>query len=95
MKIINLDNSKNAKRFSRRLIKNWFKSYYEILNKLVDLNSSIGQQFYDDIYQNKIVHAFDGKENLYTYRKLRNDQFKTQLDYDFENTFKFKLKITI
>jgi len=92
VKILNSDKSKNGARLIRKLKQIWYQANYEIINSLVDTNSSSGQQFYDDMYQTKIPHAFDGKENLYSYRKLRQDEFNTTLSYNLD---RFELKLNV
>ena len=91
----NLDKSKDGARYTRKLDKVWYKSKFEILNQLVDSNcASPNGYFYDETYQSRIVHAFDGKENMYTYRRLRSDTFNQSLNYLFEQK-ELQLEIAI
>lgn len=85
VKIRNLDKSKNGTRFNRKLSREWYETYFDILNQLVDNNCGRDGQFYDDSRCSRILHAFDGKENLYTYRKLKSDNFLSKLNYKFES----------
>ena len=71
----NPDKSRDGARYTRKLDKLWYEAKFAILNKLVDSNCGPpAGHFYDDAGQSRVGHAFDGKENLYTSRKLRSDR---------------------
>lgn len=80
----NLDKSKDGARYTRKLDRAWYQSKFEILNQLVDSNCGSPTGHFYDQSKGRIMHAFDGKENMYTYRKLPSDTFKQTLGYLFD-----------